>query len=158
MNYLNRITEVPSDVQVLIPLFGDVVIIYEEIMDGGSASDFFYPEVIDGGRAGNVLNEEITGGDASSFEQMDYSSTHSLVFKHTATHKSYSYPCKLIDKTDINMLLEVRFKDVPEVGQYHLRLLQKDIEEPLYVGMVEMVNNRQPMPQYNHNNEITQYQ
>lgn len=158
MNYLNRITEIPSDVRLLIPKFGEITIVYEEILDGGSASDFVYPDIVDGGGAQSIYTQEITGGDAQSFKEGDFSSTHYITFRHTATRQYFSLPCKLIEDTNTEMLLEVRFLSMPYVGQYHIALLEKNNPEALYMGILELTNNREEFPSNEYNNGIIQKQ
>lgn len=160
MNYTAKITQVPADVELILPIFGEITIVYEDIMNGGEAGTINYHDIVDGGYSGSDDHYigVVWGGDASSFSDNDYSNTHSILFRHTATNREYELPCRLVEKNDFMMKLEVTFTELPPVGQYKIQLLQLFNPEPLYTGMMEIKDEREPLPDYEQENIIYQYQ
>lgn len=158
MNYINTITEIPCNVRLTIPLFADIVVVYEDIIEGGSSETHVFDNVVDGGDSETITEKIIDGGTASVTGGTSFSGSHILSFVHRATQKIYNIPCKLINKDNMYITLEVVFNETPFVGQYTLLLEDIVTNEILYNGLLEIRPTIRPLYQYQNNTEIIQKQ
>lgn len=157
MNYISQISQIPSTVTLVLPFSEQITLIGTDIIDGGDSFISRYLNIIEAGFSQTVYTDIIDGGDSQVTGSSSSESPYEVYFLHTATRNVFQPICRNVRFDDNYVEMDVRFEDIPYVGQYEISVGETN-GEIIYVGLLEIVPTPKAIAKYQNNLKLYQQQ